>query len=174
MSRQSHVLVSTSIGRTEAFIGLTTAEKWAFVAGLLPQLSEVTQGQPLRVGLLPLDASDVAFVADVPPRVARSLLSKLTRQQWLEVDERGCYALTRHGRLMVGKVARVRGLTFRDAIPVSTKRAVEARDNGICQECGCSEGLEFDHIVPWSKGGSHDEENVQLLCAPCNRAKAAR
>lgn len=34
--------------------------------------------------------------------------------------------------------------------------------------------LEIDHVVPESKGGSHDPDNLQLLCRPCNRRKAAK
>ncbi len=32
-------------------------------------------------------------------------------------------------------------------------------------------GLEFDHIVPAALGGSHQSENLQLLCRSCNRRK---
>ena len=44
---------------------------------------------------------------------------------------------------------------------------------------GCLEGfkifqLEIDHIVPKSQGGSHELDNLQLLCGNCNRIKGNR
>jgi 5-methylcytosine-specific restriction endonuclease McrA len=45
---------------------------------------------------------------------------------------------------------------------------------GRCEACGRTERLEVDHIIPWSKGGRHDRENLQCLCCRCNRRKGAR
>jgi 5-methylcytosine-specific restriction endonuclease McrA len=33
---------------------------------------------------------------------------------------------------------------------------------------------EFDHIVPFSKGGTHDPENIQILSKKENRRKGAK
>ena len=56
-------------------------------------------------------------------------------------------------------------------IPSSVKMYVWRRDGGRCVECGSREKLEYDHIIPVSKGGSNTERNVQLLCEHCNRKK---
>jgi hypothetical protein len=46
------------------------------------------------------------------------------------------------------------------------------RDQGMCAKCGSREALEYDHIIPVSKGGNNLARNVELLCARCNRLKA--
>jgi len=60
----------------------------------------------------------------------------------------------------------------RQGIPTPVRRAVWARDNGQCATCGSRERLEYDHIIPVSKGGSNTERNIELLCEECNRAKS--
>jgi hypothetical protein len=46
------------------------------------------------------------------------------------------------------------------------------RDSGKCARCGSRERLEYDHIVPISKGGSNTARNIELLCEKCNRSKS--
>jgi hypothetical protein len=60
----------------------------------------------------------------------------------------------------------------REGVPTAVRRAVWARDNGRCVQCGSRERLEYDHIIPISKGGSNTERNIELLCEACNRAKS--
>lgn len=61
----------------------------------------------------------------------------------------------------------------RAPISEDVKAFVWRRDNGKCVKCGSQEKLEFDHIIPHSKGGSDTERNIQLLCEKCNRSKGA-
>lgn len=57
-------------------------------------------------------------------------------------------------------------------IPARVKREVWERDDGQCVKCGSSENLHFDHVIPFSKGGSSlVPENIQLLCARHNLEK---
>lgn len=57
-------------------------------------------------------------------------------------------------------------------IPTSVKLEVWRRDKGRCTICGSKENLHFDHIIPYSKGGSSlVAQNIQLLCAKHNLMK---
>ena len=59
------------------------------------------------------------------------------------------------------------------AIPQDVRIAVSARDQGKCVQCGSTENIQFDHKVPWSRGGANTVNNIQLLCGRCNRRKGA-
>jgi len=57
-------------------------------------------------------------------------------------------------------------------IPTVVKLEVWKRDKGRCVVCGSTDNLHFDHIIPYSKGGSSlVAENIQLLCARHNIVK---
>lgn len=57
-------------------------------------------------------------------------------------------------------------------ISQSVKDKVWNRDGGKCVLCGSNENIEFDHIVPFSKGGANTYRNIQILCESCNRKKS--
>jgi hypothetical protein len=56
-------------------------------------------------------------------------------------------------------------------IPQNVKNEVYQRDQGKCVQCGKNEYLEFDHVIPFSKGGANMVNNLQLLCRKCNLLK---
>jgi hypothetical protein len=72
-----------------------------------------------------------------------------------------------------GTLERPRSRAGRQAIPEEVRHAVWRRDEGRCAQCGSQENLEFDHVIPVSRGGANTERNLQLLCEACNRSKAA-
>ncbi|NCS96956.1 HNH endonuclease [bacterium] len=60
----------------------------------------------------------------------------------------------------------------RPRIPESVRVEVWRRDGGKCARCGSRDRLEYDHIVPISRGGSNTARNIELLCEKCNRSKS--
>ena len=60
----------------------------------------------------------------------------------------------------------------RQRIPEAVRIEVWRRDGGICARCSSRENLEYDHIVPVSKGGGNTARNIELLCEKCNRSKS--
>jgi hypothetical protein len=60
----------------------------------------------------------------------------------------------------------------RESIPQDVIDRVWNRDGGRCVKCGSQDKLEFDHIIPHSKGGAATYRNLQLLCEKCNREKS--
>jgi 5-methylcytosine-specific restriction endonuclease McrA len=67
--------------------------------------------------------------------------------------------------------------------PTWMKQRVYVRDNGQCRHCGVTEhqvrvktgkAMEYDHIIPWSRGGPTTVNNLQLLCPYCNARKSNR
>ena len=54
----------------------------------------------------------------------------------------------------------------------STRRAVFERDGEVCAYCKTDSGpFHIDHIMPKSRGGSDNLENLTVACAPCNLSK---
>lgn len=54
------------------------------------------------------------------------------------------------------------------------KQRILERDGHRCMQCGSTKKLHIDHIVPVSKGGTSDDDNLQVLCEKCNTSKGAK
>ncbi len=62
------------------------------------------------------------------------------------------------------------------SIPRDVMLKVVRRDGQVCQECNktvADNEVEFDHIIPFSKGGRSTVENLRLIHKDCNRKKKA-
>ena len=57
------------------------------------------------------------------------------------------------------------------AIAQSLRTKVFERDAYRCKICDDWHGLAVDHIIPESKGGTLDFDNLQTLCKSCNSKK---
>ena len=93
-------------------------------------------------------------------------------KEWLVAAGSGGMALIefllRVRQVLQQKVRTGRRISKRD------KKILYERQNGRCNGCKGKydiKDLEIDHIVPKSRGGSDDLENLQLLCGHCNRTK---
>lgn len=69
--------------------------------------------------------------------------------------------------------ARERGYR-KTPIPAGLRWEVWQRDDFTCRQCGSRADLAVDHIIPESKGGPLELENLQTLCRSCNSRKGAR
>ncbi|MBD1153828.1 HNH endonuclease [Pelagibacterales bacterium SAG-MED23] len=58
--------------------------------------------------------------------------------------------------------------------PSFTRFNVFLRDKFSCQYCGDTNELTFDHLLPRSKGGKTDWDNVVTACSDCNVRKGGR
>lgn len=66
----------------------------------------------------------------------------------------------------------------RGLVTKQMRESILTRDNWTCQRCGNSVYnepnllLEVDHIIPVSRGGKTEPNNLQTLCWKCNREKS--
>ena len=58
--------------------------------------------------------------------------------------------------------------------PNFTRFNVFLRDKFSCQYCGSKDELTFDHLLPRSKGGKTNWDNVVTACSSCNVKKGGR
>lgn len=68
-------------------------------------------------------------------------------------------------------------MTARKAMSKKLRFSIFERDNFTCQYCGKTPPdvmLNVDHIVPVSKGGTDDPENLRTSCFECNSGKGAK
>lgn len=63
------------------------------------------------------------------------------------------------------------GLESQWTAPAKLRRAIYERDGHRCVYCQGEDDLTLDHKTPESRGGTHDPENLQTCCRPCNAAK---
>jgi len=75
-------------------------------------------------------------------------------------------------------VVRLLRMVRKPKSPVKFSRQnIYARDKYRCQYCGekfSSEELTYDHVVPRSRGGKTEWENIVTCCVDCNRRKGGR
>ena len=94
----------------------------------------------------------------------------------LKVEE---YVLERGDeyKKLVNKIDRLRQISSnrmqinRKQISDHVLAFVLQRDLNKCVLCGDESNLQFDHILPFSKGGNNEPENLRVLCQQCNQSR---
>ena len=81
-------------------------------------------------------------------------------------------------KIKLPSVVRLLNMVKRPNSPVRFSRQnIYARDRYKCQYCGCrfsTEDLTYDHVLPKSRGGKTEWENIVTCCIACNRKKGGR
>lgn len=159
----------------------------------LAQVDEQLTGLMLVYDFAPYDAQDVGIIilslakqqgiaidmqaANVlaeycngNPGRAATLLKKIDKFALVRADGYITPAIVKDALSVFGFID-ILPVRDRQPIPDDAKIFVWQRDNGRCVICGSQENLEYDHIIPISKGGSNTARNIQLLCEKHNRSK---
>jgi hypothetical protein len=106
-------------------------------------------------------------------RLVRYVMNQLDiDMELLEFNENFNVDIYEVYRYLIAPTGKARVSDGSRRIPEGVKNAVWNRDNGCCVYCGSSINIEFDHIIPFSKGGANTFKNIQILCQSCNRAKS--
>ena len=95
----------------------------------------------------------------------------LTDDEFIDIRTgSGIFKLPQH--IMLKKYVYI---PYRDASPC--RQNVFKRDTSTCQYCSVKvnkELLTIDHVIPKSRGGKHEWNNIVTCCLNCNRKKGNR
>lgn len=98
-------------------------------------------------------------------------------KNWAQFSEKQKQAYARNPEPFREHVARRRARMRTPEVEKIDFREVLFDSNGLCGICHKPLdlfGIDFDHIVPLSKGGTHTRANLQATHSYCNRSKGAK
>ena len=108
--------------------------------------------------------SPVKKIERAEARVTKQLKAKSETKP--EINPENGAAVKSSVRTSAGKVTPSR------YIPAEVKRVVWSKSEGKCVNCKSTYALEYDHVIPFAKGGSTTVQNLRLLCRNCNHRHA--
>lgn len=128
-----------------------------------------SDGSPLPEGTKAWFAAEVfSFEANDYPEEIPNILSEAACLQFGHI----CPVFFVAGDLSETKKTRKHSRS----IPRDIMLKVVRRDGQICQECNGpvkDDEVEFDHLIPYSKGGRSTVENLRVVHRACNRKKSS-
>lgn len=167
-----YTLSSPAIGRALSVGGISPSEKLVLV-------SAVHYSARVEAGREWPSQADVADELGLNKKTVREAYKKLEALGY--IDRQSRYASNGH-RLPDHVVVNVEAMNppatpaakaNRKAVTRSLALAVFDRDGYACKHCGTRQSLTVDHVIPVSRGGSDEMDNLQTLCGPCNSIKGA-
>ena len=95
---------------------------------------------------------------------------------WKEKDFDLCYEclekLYKYNNFITNNDKDTMGIkVIRKTINEELRNKIFKRDGYKCKKCGSKKDLVIDHIIPFSKGGTTEINNLQTLCKNCNKKK---
>ena len=115
-------------------------------------------------GALPNDETKLSRICGVTAKRWHMIAADVMAFFDVEGDQ-----ITSHALARWEQTARRR---FIDAF---TRQSVFERDGNACQYCGDTCGpFHLDHVIPWSRGGQDEPENLVVACVKCNLSKGDR
>jgi 5-methylcytosine-specific restriction endonuclease McrA len=154
--------------------GKSARETDQLFASIDPKLARKDKARPINQ-----EETEIRFTAD------KKLMEKLEKLQNLlghQLDDKKYATLIEElADLALKKLEpkspptlAVKEVSATRYIPAKIKRAVWHRDQGRCTHPGCGSkyALQYEHIIPFSKGGKSSLENLKLLCPAHNQLAA--
>ena len=146
---------------------LTPEQRWLWVCVLGMARRSPIPGKLMLTEDIPNEPGDLAWYSDMPIEAV---------EDGLRVMESLKLIVTCNDVITVTKwdERQYEGDFARQRISNQLRNQVFDRDGGECQECGTTEDLTIDHIIPRTKNGPTELDNLQLLCRTCNSRKGNR
>ena len=146
----------------------SVSERWAFIC----LLCLASESKPS--GFIQCDDEDIAFEcgyeSDDDHAEWIKYKEKLVKKRFITILDNGNISINQWDE----KYKATEYKTSQRNIPdwQLLRLSVFQRDNYTCVYCGSTEKpLHCDHVVPYSKGGSNELDNLATSCPSCNMSK---